>query len=146
MGDAKGKPCRRRITHRISSMLKTPTLAMRQQIEASIDAFFDEWFELIEKRRKTMATLIPGASASILELIIQLATQGIGAILAAFNKNGAAAAVAAADQVALAVLQQTATIKGLTIDWTNPAAVQAYIATLPTFVPIPAPATPPTAS
>jgi threonine/homoserine/homoserine lactone efflux protein len=73
------------------------------------------------------------------ELLIELATQGISAILTAFHKKGAAAAVDAANQVAVTILQQTATINGLTIDWSDPAAVLAYIQTLPTFVPIPDP-------
>lgn len=42
-----------------------------------------------------------------------------------------------ADQVALAVLQKTAEVKGVQIDWTNPTAVAAYVQTLPAFVPIP---------
>jgi threonine/homoserine/homoserine lactone efflux protein len=80
------------------------------------------------------------ANPQLLELLIGLATNGITSILSAFHKTGAAAAVNAADQVAMAVLQQTATIKGLTIDWSNPTAVQQYIASLPAFVPIPEPA------
>lgn len=69
-------------------------------------------------------------------LLLGFATQGIAAILNAFHKTNAAAAVDAADQVAIAVLQQTATIKGLVIDWADPAAVSAYVQTLPTFVPL----------
>lgn len=77
-----------------------------------------------------------------IELLVSLLTQGISAILAAFKKGGDASAVAAANQVAQSVLQTTAAVQGLTIDWTNPQAVAAYIVTLPTFTPIPAPAAP----
>jgi|HubBroStandDraft_6_1064221.scaffolds.fasta_scaffold41034_6 threonine/homoserine/homoserine lactone efflux protein len=40
------------------------------------------------------------------------------------------------DQATLAVLQENAKVKGLTIDWSDPAAVASFIATLPTFTPI----------
>jgi hypothetical protein len=73
----------------------------------------------------------------ILTILIPLLTSGIEDILDDFGKTGDAAAVQAADQLALAILQQTAAIKGLTIDWTDSAAVLAYIQTLPTFTPIP---------
>jgi hypothetical protein len=43
------------------------------------------------------------------------------------------------DQVTLAVLQENARIKGLAIDWADPAAVIAFVQTLPKFTPIPAP-------
>ena len=88
-----------------------------------------------------MASDIPTGGTMLVELLIGLATSGIQAILNAFHKGGAAAAVGASDTLALAILQQTATIKGLTIDWTDPTAVLAYIQTLPTFVPIAAPPT-----
>jgi hypothetical protein len=42
-----------------------------------------------------------------------------------------------ADQVALAVLQKTAEVKGVQIDWTDPTAVAGYVQTLPAFIPIP---------
>lgn len=91
-----------------------------------------------------MATDIPTAGAMGVELLINLATTGIEDILAAFHKNGAAGAVQAANAVAVALMQKTAEIQGLTIDWTDPQAVLAYIQTLPDFVPIPEPgATPP---
>jgi threonine/homoserine/homoserine lactone efflux protein len=86
-----------------------------------------------------MATDIPSGGTMGIELIIELATQGLSAIFTALHKKGAADAVAATDQLAIALLQQTATIKGLTIDWTDPAAVLAYVQSLPTFVPIPDP-------
>jgi threonine/homoserine/homoserine lactone efflux protein len=82
--------------------------------------------------------------ASAVTVLIPLLTDGIEAILDAFHKNGAASAVAAADQVALAVLQESATLKGLTIDWTDPNAVLAYVQTLAPFVPIADPAAPAT--
>jgi threonine/homoserine/homoserine lactone efflux protein len=77
----------------------------------------------------------------ILAILLPLLTSGIQTILDEFGKTGDAAAVGAAEQIALAILQQTATIKGLTIDWTNPQQVLEYIQSLATFVPIPDPAT-----
>jgi hypothetical protein len=50
--------------------------------------------------------------------------------------------IAIADAVTLAVLQQNAQIKGLTIDWSDPAAVQNFLATLPSPTLIPDPAAP----
>jgi hypothetical protein len=50
---------------------------------------------------------------------------------------GIGTAVELADQATLAVLQENAKIKGITIDWADPAAVQAFVATLPAFTPIP---------
>jgi len=44
-----------------------------------------------------------------------------------------------ADQATLAVLQENARIKGANVDWEDPLSVQAFIATLPTFTPIPEP-------
>lgn len=86
-----------------------------------------------------MATDIPTPAAMGAELLIDLATQGIAAIFKAFHKDGAAGAVQAADALAMAILQKNAEIKGLTIDWTDPQAVLAYIQTLQDFVPIPEP-------
>ena len=86
-----------------------------------------------------MATDIPTGGTMLTELLIGLVTQGISSILQAFHKKGAAAAVDAADQVALSVLRKTAEIKGLTIDWSDPSAVASYVSTLPVFVPIPEP-------
>jgi hypothetical protein len=93
-----------------------------------------------------MATDIPNGGTMVTELLIGLATQGISAILAAFHKNGAAAAVQSADTLAMALLQKTAEIKGLTIDWTDPTAVLAYVQTLPAFVPIADPAATPSST
>jgi len=71
--------------------------------------------------------------------------QGIAQILAA-QKNKTAAAVGAdlalIDTVTTAILQKNAEIKGLVIDWTDPAAVAEYLKTLPAFVPIPDPGAP----
>lgn len=48
--------------------------------------------------------------------------------------------VQAADAAVLVVLQENARIKGATIDWSDPAAVQAFVVdTLPKFTPIPEP-------
>ncbi len=47
--------------------------------------------------------------------------------------------IALIDQATMAVLAENAKIKGLAIDWEDPAAVQDFIATLPTFTPIPEP-------
>lgn len=79
-------------------------------------------------------------------LLLPLLTDGIQTLLNAFNKSGDAAVVGAGEQLAVSILQQTATIKGLTIDWTDPKAVLAYVQTLPAFVPIPDPAAPSAAS
>jgi len=46
-------------------------------------------------------------------------------------------AIALADQATLAVLQENAKIKGVTVDWADPSAVMDFVATLPTFTPIP---------
>ena len=58
------------------------------------------------------------------------------------NKKAAAAGtvIDLVDQATLAVLQENAKIKGLTIEWNDPAAVASFVATLPTFTPIPSPA------
>ena len=54
--------------------------------------------------------------------------------------------IALIDQATMAVLAENAKIKGLAIDWEDPAAVQGFIATLPTFTPIPEPGAGPTKS
>jgi threonine/homoserine/homoserine lactone efflux protein len=79
---------------------------------------------------------------SAVTVLIPLLTSGIESLLNAFHQGGAAEAVQAGEQVALAILQEAATIKGVSVNWSNPAAVQAYIATLPAFVPIPEPVPP----
>lgn len=75
-----------------------------------------------------------------------LALLGIGASYLEQLKNKSAVTagnvIDLVDQATLAVLQENAKVKGLTIDWNDPAAVQTFIATLPTFTPIPAPAPP----
>jgi hypothetical protein len=76
-----------------------------------------------------------------------LALLGIGAnyLEGLKNKsaNEAGNVIDIVDQATLAVLQENAKVKGLTIDWTDPAAVQGFLATLPVFTPIPAPAAAP---
>jgi hypothetical protein len=73
-----------------------------------------------------------------------LALLGIAANYLQQLKNKPAAAVGnvidMVDQATLAVLQENAKVKGLTIDWNDPVAVQSFIATLPAFTPIPSPA------
>jgi threonine/homoserine/homoserine lactone efflux protein len=75
-----------------------------------------------------------------------LALLGIGAeYLKQLHSKPAQAAgnvIDLVDQATLAVLQENAKVKGLAIDWADPAAVQAFIATLPAFIPIAAPAPP----
>jgi hypothetical protein len=73
-----------------------------------------------------------------------LALLGIGATYLEQLKNKSAVTagnvIDLVDQATLAVLQENAKVKGLTIDWNDPVAVQSFIATLPAFIPIPAPA------
>lgn len=71
------------------------------------------------------------------------------AIAAEYLKNVSNKAVAkvgadieAIDAATMAVLALNARIKGLSIDWKDPAAVQEFVASLPEFVPIPAPSGP----
>jgi hypothetical protein len=52
-------------------------------------------------------------------------------------------AIELADQATLAVLQENAKIKGVTVDWADPAAAQQFVATLPAFTPIPDATKPP---
>jgi hypothetical protein len=75
-------------------------------------------------------------------LLAQALIEGIASLLSTQkNKSLATAGVDAelADEIAMAVLQATAQVKGATVDWTNPAAVSDYIKTLPAFTPIPDP-------
>jgi hypothetical protein len=69
-----------------------------------------------------------------------LALLGIGASYLEQLKNKPAAVagqvIDLVDQATLAVLQENAKVKGLTIDWNDPAAIAEFVATLPTFVPI----------
>lgn len=78
-------------------------------------------------------------------LLILALTDGISKILqGATNKSLATAGVdiGLADEIAVSVLQATAQVKGATIDWTDAAAVSAYVSVLPGFTPIPDPAAP----
>jgi hypothetical protein len=72
-----------------------------------------------------------------------LALVGIAANYLQGLKNKGASevgtAIELADQATLAVLQENAKIKGVTVDWSDPAAVQGFVATLPAFTPIPDP-------
>ena len=60
------------------------------------------------------------------------------------SKNKTAQTVGAdidlVDQATLQILKLNAQIKGAAVDWDNPTAVQAFLATLPTLTPIPDPA------
>jgi hypothetical protein len=87
-----------------------------------------------------------GGNMSPALLLITALAGGISQILSAEkNKSLQTAGVdlQLADDIALAVLQATAQVKGATIDWTDPAAVADYIKALPAFVPLPDPAAPP---
>lgn len=79
-----------------------------------------------------------------MELQFILALLGIGANYLEGLKNKKAAAagnvIDLVDQATLAVLAENAKVKGLTINWNDPAAVAEFVATLPTFTPIPSPA------
>lgn len=77
-------------------------------------------------------------SAGLIALL-QVLLSNAASIGALFGKTGQTVAndVQVADLVALAVLQQNAAIKGLTIDWSNSEQVQAYVQSLPGFTPIP---------
>jgi hypothetical protein len=80
---------------------------------------------------------------SPLLLLITTLAGGISSLLEA-EKNKSLATVGVdiqlADEIAVAVLQATAQVKGATIDWTDPAAVADYVKALPAFTPIPEPA------
>lgn len=79
-------------------------------------------------------------------LLITTLIGGISSILQAEKNKSLATAgvdIEIADEIALAVLQATAQVKGATIDWTDPAAVAEYVKALPVFTPIPDPAAPP---
>jgi len=80
---------------------------------------------------------------SPLLLLITTLIGGASSLLEAQkNKSLASAGVdlELADQIATAVLQATAQVKGATIDWTDPTAVAKYVQSLPAFAPIPDPA------
>jgi hypothetical protein len=82
---------------------------------------------------------------SAILLLVETLVSGASSILQAVKNKSAAEAgtiLATTSQVVMAVLQQNAAISGITIDWTDPAAVGAYVLTLPQFVPIPDPAAP----
>ncbi len=75
-------------------------------------------------------------------LLIMALTDGISKILQGQKNKSLETAgvdIQLADEIAVAVLQATAQVKGATIDWTDPAAVAAYVQALPPFVPIPEP-------
>lgn len=80
----------------------------------------------------------------ILELVLALVGGAAQLLEAQKSKAAQQVGVAAADvdAVTLAVLQAAAAAKGQAIDWTNPAAVAAYVSSLPAFAPIPDPAAP----
>jgi hypothetical protein len=79
-----------------------------------------------------------------MELQFILALLDIGAEYLKNLKNKTAAetgnVIDLVDQATLAVLKANADIKGLTIDWSDPAAVQTFVGGLPEFTPIPEPA------
>lgn len=74
--------------------------------------------------------------------LIQALVQGASTLLEA-QQNKTAQTIgtdlAAANTVVLAILQKNAEVQGLTIDWTDPDQVGAYVASLAPFVPIPEP-------
>jgi hypothetical protein len=73
-------------------------------------------------------------------LLITALASGISSILQAEKNKSLQTAgvdIQLADEIAVAVLQATAQVKGATIDWTDPAAVAAYVQALPPFTPIP---------
>lgn len=75
-----------------------------------------------------------------MELQFILALLGIGANYLEGLKNKKASeagnVIDLVDQATLAVLQENAKVKGLTIDWNDPAAVASFVSTLPDFVPL----------
>ena len=73
--------------------------------------------------------------------MLQVLISGAATLATQFGKTGADVGtdIQLADQIALAVLQKNAEIKGLTIDWKDPNAVLAFVQSLPPFTPIPAP-------
>jgi len=73
-------------------------------------------------------------------LLITALAGAISQILQAQKNKSLATAgvdIQLADEIAVAVLQATAQVKGATIDWTDPAAVAEYVKALPAFLPIP---------
>jgi hypothetical protein len=80
-----------------------------------------------------------------IQLILVL-LQGAATLLSGQTNKTAesvGADIQAVDQVVLAVLKKSAEVKGVTVDWNDPAAVAAYVQTLPEFVPISEPIKPP---
>lgn len=79
-----------------------------------------------------------------LEFILALLSIGANYLESLKNKTAEQAGnvIDLVDQATLAVLQENAKIKGLTIDWSDAAAVQSFIGTLPAFVPIPSSSAP----
>lgn len=76
-------------------------------------------------------------------MLIMALAGGISQILQAEKNKSLETAgvdIQLADDIAVAVLQATAQVKGATIDWTDPDAVAAYVKALPAFTPIPDPA------
>lgn len=76
-------------------------------------------------------------------LLIMALADGISKVLQGEKNKSLATAgvdIELADEIAVAVLQATAQVKGATIDWTDPAAVASYVQAMPAFSPIPAPA------
>ena len=76
-------------------------------------------------------------------LLITTLIGGISSILQSEKNKSLATAgvdIEIADEIAVAVLQATARVKGATIDWTDPAVVAEYVKALPAFTPIPDPA------
>lgn len=83
---------------------------------------------------------------SPLLLLITTLIGGASSLLSAEKNKSLATAgvdIGLADEIAVAVLQATANVKGAAIDWTDPAAVAGYVQALPGFTPIPDPAAPP---
>lgn len=72
-----------------------------------------------------------------------VALAGIAAkyLQAAHNStaNAVGVGIDLVDAATLEVLKENARIKGATVDWSDPAAVKDFLATLPVFTPIPEP-------
>ena len=78
-------------------------------------------------------------------MLIMSLVGGISQILQGEKNKSLATAgvdIELADEIALAVLQATAQVKGATIDWTDPAAVAEYVKALPAFTPLSDPTAP----
>lgn len=72
-------------------------------------------------------------------LLIQALVSGAAQLLES-QKNKTAQEIGVdaqlADQIALAVLQKTAEVKGAAVDWNDPTAIALYVQSLPVYVPI----------